>query len=91
MDGVGGNIVSNMGIHSVEKLTSPTRFVLRCAWVSDTIVDGTNTDLEVIRGCDKTSATCGAAEASDGFNNLANFGGTPYIPKVNPAVEGIRT
>jgi len=84
LDAPGGNVISTMGIDAVEDL-SPN-FRLRLNWISDSLVDGTNTDLEVIQGCNKTTTAC-----NDKFANLANFGGTPYIPDENPALEGIET
>lgn len=86
MDGVGGNIVSVIGIDSVEDLGGGSGFRLRLTWLSSTLIAGTNTDLEIIRSCNKTSDDC-----ANKHSNLANFGGMPYIPIVNPVTEGIRT
>lgn len=44
------------------------------------------TDIKVFRGCQRTTADC-----ANTFNNLANFGGFPYIPDFSPAVHGFRT
>ena len=85
LDGPGGTVIAQMGIQSVEDLGGGTGFRLRLTWISQTLVDGTNTDIEVIRGCDKTRNTC-----LNKFNNLENFLGTPYIPINNPVIEGIR-
>lgn len=91
MDAPGGNIVAQMGIDSVEDLTGSFR--LRLAWISDTLVDTTNTDLEIIRGCNKTFEVCGNLPSATppGFDVADSFGGNPLIPKLNPITEGIRT
>jgi hypothetical protein len=54
------------------------------AWWSTALV--ASASIAVYRGCLRTVSDCDTI-----FSNLANFGGFPYIPDVNPTVNGIRT
>lgn len=57
---------------------------LYLAWWSTALV--ASASISVYRGCLRTVDEC-----DNTFSNLANFGGFPYIPDVNPTTNGIRT
>lgn len=57
---------------------------LYLVWWSTSLV--ASASVVVRRGCRRTVEDCEGI-----FDNLANFGGMPYIPDVNPTVNGIRT
>jgi hypothetical protein len=72
----------------------PTKYFILAAQLLSTSISGNTyrltldrpfvpipgqTSLSVAPGCDRTQETCGTR-----FNNLANFGGFPYIPSKNP-------
>jgi uncharacterized phage protein (TIGR02218 family) len=50
----------------------------------DTILLDIPTTISFSKGCDKSLSQCESK-----FNNLANFGGFPFIPTKNPATESI--
>lgn len=69
----------NVGVISVEPLSSGTRLNINF-WPIGLAVSQAIT---LYRGCAHTKAACNS------FGNFANFGGTPLVPTVNPAIDGI--
>lgn len=71
-----------VGVISVEAL-SPSGTRLNMTHWPNGIAAGQT--ITLYRGCKKTRAAC------ESFGNFANFGGTPFIPVVNPAIDGINS
>lgn len=63
-------------------LTGPTRVRLWLSWIPESLESGDAVDVSC--GCLLIKRVCHAL-----FQNLPNFGATPYIPTNNPAIDGI--
>lgn len=74
-----GNVMS---VLLCQALTGPSRLRLWLSWMPATMDAGDSADLSC--GCLLIRRVCHTL-----FNNLPNFGGTPYVPKNNPAIDGI--
>lgn len=79
VDDGNGNIIS---VALCQVLTGPSRLRLWLSWMPETLDAGNSVDLSC--GCLLIKRVCHTL-----FNNLPNFGGTPYVPKNNPAIDGI--
>ena len=79
-----GGVENEIWIVSTEVLPASAGVRFRLLFMPTTLQVGTSIKLYV--GCDRTIGVC-----QDTFGNLPNFGGMPYIPKKNPALDGIDT
>lgn len=80
-------IVNEMGVIVCEPLTGPTRVRLWLAWLPTrfaTLQAVTPQSVILHLGCIRIKRVCHSL-----FANLPNFGGTPYIPISNPAIDGV--
>lgn len=83
LDGPGGTETNRISILNAEDIPGGgTRFFL--LWWDYTLAATLN--VQVVRGCRRTITDCSSV-----FNNVSNFGGMPYIPDVNPTVNGIQS
>lgn len=73
---------NEIGVMLCQPLTGPTRLRLWLVWFPPTLAAGQTVDL--FCGCLHIKRVC-----HDLFFNLPNFGGTPYVPKTNPAIDGV--
>ncbi len=76
-----GNPVSLIPLISNDALGGGSGTRLYMSFWSASLAIGTS--IRIYRGCRRLKKSCVA------FNNLPNFGGQPYIPDANPAVDGI--
>lgn len=74
---------NKMGIQACEVLPAAAGTRLWLSWMPRTLTSG-NT-VTVYCGCLYIKRTC-----HDLFNNLPQFGGTPYVPVNNPAMDGVK-
>lgn len=73
---------NEMGIMVCETLAGP-KVRLWLLWMPLTLAAGQTVDISM--GCIRIKRVC-----HDTFHNLPNFGGTPYVPVGNPAVDGLK-
>lgn len=74
-----GNV---MTVLRCQILTGPDRLRLWLSWIPFDLEAGDSVDISC--GCLLIRRVCHTL-----FNNLPNFGGTPYVPKNNPTIDGI--
>lgn len=77
----GSDVINTIGIGSNIVLPAAAGVRLRLSWWSNTLQVGN--PIKVVRGCLKTTGACTE------FENIGNFGGMPYIPISNPAIDSI--
>lgn len=83
LDAPGGNKINEITISACEMLPAGAGTRLRLAWWDSSL--DVASPVKVYRGC------LHIVDACKEFNNIGNYGGTPYVPVNNPALDGINT
>jgi len=78
----GSTVITKVRIDGTLVLPASAGVRFYIGWWHNDIEVGSS--IKVFRGCSRTSTQC-----EDVFNNLAKFGGMPYIPNINPTINGI--
>lgn len=71
---------NTISILATELISGGVRLYL--AWWSRTLAAAEN--IKIVRGCNRTLTQCETV-----FDNVANFGGQPWIPDISPSVHGL--